>query len=79
MSTALTFDSILAQVMSLPPDDRVELAERVIINTPDDPEVEAAQLAEVRRRIADDRVGITQTVPLDEALRQVREAVLGTR
>ena len=79
MSTALTFDSILAQVMSLPPDDRVELAERVIINTPDDAEVEAAQLAEVRRRIADDRAGITQTVPLDEALRQVREAVLGRR
>ena len=79
MSTALNYDSILAQVMALPPDDRVELAENIIINTPDDAEIEAAQLAEVRRRIADDHAGVTQTVPLNEALRQVREAVLGTR
>ncbi|MEI6537398.1 MAG: addiction module protein [Verrucomicrobiaceae bacterium] len=77
MNATLTFDSILSQVMSMSPDARIELAERIIAGTPEDADREAAQLAEVRRRIADDRAGVTRTISGDEALSQVRSAVLG--
>lgn len=77
MQTETTIDSVLDQVMHLSPDNRLELAEILVASVPIDEEIEAEQLEEVRRRIAADRAGLTTRIPGPEALRQVREAVLG--
>ena len=77
MTAAITLDSFIDQAMNLSPDNRLELAERLVASVPSDAEIEAAQIKEVHRRIADDRAGKTTQIAGDEALRQVREAVLG--
>ena len=77
MNAALTLDSFLAEAMNFTPESRLELAERLVASVPADAEIEAAQIDEVTRRMEDDRAGKTTRVPGEEALRQVREAVLG--
>jgi putative addiction module component (TIGR02574 family) len=77
MNAALTLDSFLAEAMNFTPDSRLELAERLVASVPDDAEIEAAQIEEVSRRMADVRSGKMKLIPGEEALRQVREAVLG--
>jgi putative addiction module component (TIGR02574 family) len=77
MNAALTLDSFLAEAMNFTPESRLELAERLVVSVPADAEIEAAQIDEVTRRMEDDRAGKTTRVPGEEALRQVREAVLG--
>ena len=79
MSTEANFDSILAQVMSLPPDDRIELVERVIVDTPGDPEIEAAQLAEVHRRMQEVREGKAVLIPGDQVMREVSEMLAAVK
>jgi putative addiction module component (TIGR02574 family) len=77
MNAALTLDSFLAEAMNFTPDSRLELAERLVASVPEDAEIEAAQIEEVTRRMEDVRSGKMKLIPGDEALRQVREAVLG--
>ena len=77
MNAALTLDSFLAEAMNFTPESRLELAERLVASVSADAEIEAAQIDEVTRRMEDDRTGKTTPVPGEEALRQVREAVLG--
>jgi putative addiction module component (TIGR02574 family) len=77
MNAALTLDSFLAEAMNFTPDSRLELAERLVASVPDDAEIEAAQIEEVSRRMEDVRSGKMKLIPGEDALRQVREAVLG--
>jgi putative addiction module component (TIGR02574 family) len=77
MNAALTLDSFLAEAMNFKPDSRMELAARLVASVPDDAEIEAAQIGEVTRRMEDVRSGKMKLIPGEEALRQVREAVLG--
>ncbi|MFZ4764884.1 MAG: addiction module protein [Roseimicrobium sp.] len=86
MSTAITMDTVFAQAQSLTLRERLELAERLwheghdtetSAGTSETDVNEADVLAEVHRRISDDRAGRTQCVPGDMALRKVRESVLG--
>ena len=49
------------------------------VNASANPEIEARQLAEVRRRMAGVRDGGVKLVPGEAALREVREAVQRTR
>lgn len=60
--------------VALPTDVRAELAERLIASLADDapPEITLAQLAEVRRRIAQVESGEVALIPGDEALARVR-------
>ncbi|GEM_PF-900453 len=60
--------------MALPPDVRAELTERLIESLAQDisPEITSAQLAEVRRRIAQVESGEVELIPGDEALARVR-------
>jgi hypothetical protein len=44
---------------------------------PEDAKIEAAQIEEVTRRMEDVRSGKMKLIPGEDALRQVREAVLG--
>ncbi len=58
----------------LPPDARVELTERLIASLTEDasPEITNAQLAEVRRRIAQVESGEAALIPGDEVLARMR-------
>ena len=60
--------------MALPADARAELTERLVESLAQDisPEITEAQLAEVRRRIAQVEAGEVELIPGDEALARVR-------
>ena len=69
-----TTDEIFHDAVALPPDVRADLAERLIATLLGDvsPEITNAQLAEVRRRIAQIESGEAQLIPGDEVLGRVR-------
>jgi putative addiction module component (TIGR02574 family) len=69
-----TTEQIYHDAVALPPAVRAELTERLIASLADDvsPEITSAQLAEVRRRIAQVESGEAQLIPGDEALARVR-------
>lgn len=63
-------EEIFQEAMSLAPEVRAELAERLIGSLAEDvsPETAAAQLAEVKRRIAEVESGQVELIPGDEVL-----------
>jgi putative addiction module component (TIGR02574 family) len=67
-------EGILRDAMALPPDARAELTERLVEGLTQDvsPNITSAQLAEVRRRIAQVESGEVELIPGDEALARVR-------
>jgi len=69
-----TSEEIFREAMTLSPEVRAELAERLIGSLAEDvsPEITSAQLAEVRRRIAEVESGEVELVPGDEVLAQAR-------
>jgi putative addiction module component (TIGR02574 family) len=69
-----TSEEIFREAMTLSPEVRAELAERLIGSLAEDvsPEITSAQLAEVRRRIAQVESGEVKLIPGDEALARVR-------
>jgi len=72
---------ILAEIERLSAPDRADLAdclvETLIDKTP--PEVERAQIDEVRRRIAQVESGTVRLIPGEQALDQVRRLVASAR
>jgi|JI6StandDraft_1071083.scaffolds.fasta_scaffold319507_2 putative addiction module component (TIGR02574 family) len=77
MVTTLTLDSFIAEAMQFGPDSRLELAERLVASVPADAEIESAQLDEVHWRMEEVNAGRMAVIAGEDALRQVREAVLG--
>ncbi len=69
----MTTDQIERELLKLPATDRARLAERLIASLDDDTEVEAAWLAEVRRRDAELQTGAAESIPLEDALASIRE------
>ncbi|MEK6333795.1 MAG: addiction module protein [Acidobacteriota bacterium] len=69
-----TSEEIFRDAMSLPPDVRAELTERLVQSLAQEisPEITEAKLAEVRRRIAQVESGEVELIPGDEALARVR-------
>jgi len=69
-----TSEEIFRDAAALPHEARAELAERLIASLAADvsPEITEAQLAEVRRRIAEVESGEAQLIPGDEVLARVR-------
>jgi putative addiction module component (TIGR02574 family) len=74
-----TSEEIFRDAVALPPDVRAELTERLIASLAEDisPEITSAQLAEVRRRIAQVESGEAELIPGDEALARVRSLLAG--
>jgi putative addiction module component (TIGR02574 family) len=70
---------ILEEVQQLSVQERAELADLLVERLAEDapPEIAQAQLAEVRRRIAQVEAGEVKLIPAEEALAQVRGG-LGT-
>ena len=75
-----TSEEIFREAMTLSPEVRAELAERLIGSLVEDvsPEISAAQLAEVRRRIAEVESAEVELIPGDEVLARARH-LLGKR
>lgn len=74
-----TSEEIFREAVALPPDVRSELAERLIASLADDvsPAITEAQLAEVRRRIAQIESGEVTLIPGDEVLARARRLLAG--
>ena len=69
-----TSEEIFREAMTLSPEVRAELAERLIGSLAEDvsPEITTAQLSEVRRRIAEVESGEAELIPGDEVLARAR-------
>ena len=69
-----TSEEIFRDAMTLSPEVRAELAERLIGSLAEDlpPEITTAQLAEVRRRIAEVESGEVELIPGDGVLARAR-------
>ena len=69
-----TSEEVFRDAVALPPEVRAELTERLIASLAEDvsPEITSAQLAEVRRRIAQVESGEATLIPGDETLARVR-------
>lgn len=69
-----TSEEVFREAMTLSPDVRDELAERLIGSLAEDvsPEITSAQLAEVRRRIAEVESGEVELIAGDEVLARAR-------
>jgi putative addiction module component (TIGR02574 family) len=67
-------EEIFRDAMALPTEARAELTERLVESLAQDvsPDITTAQLAEVRRRIAQVESGEVELIPGDEALARVR-------
>lgn len=72
---------ILKEVGQLSPPERAELADRLIETLAHEmsPEIEGAQLGEVRRRVAEVESGAVKLIPGDQALAEVRRMVDSAR
>ena len=68
-------EQILNSALKLHPDDRVEIAESLILSLDDDraAEIEAAWAEEIKRRLDSIDKGEVQLVPWDEMMRSMRE------
>jgi putative addiction module component (TIGR02574 family) len=69
-----TSEEIFREAMSLSPEVRAELAERLIGSLAEDvsPEITSAHLVEVRRRIAEVESGKVELIPGDEVFARAR-------
>ena len=73
--------NILAEVEQLSAPERADLADRLVATLTHSipPEIERAQIEEVRRRIAQVEVGEVTLIPGGQALEQVRRLVASAR
>jgi putative addiction module component (TIGR02574 family) len=70
---------ILQTALALPWDDRVEIAESLILSLDEEKaaELNAAWADEIKRRIESIDSGKVQLIPWDEAMRSIRERLNG--
>jgi putative addiction module component (TIGR02574 family) len=72
-------EQILQSALNLNPDDRVEIAESLIVSLDEEraAEIEAAWAAEIKRRLESIDKGEVQLVPWDDVIRSMRERLHG--
>ena len=68
----INLEQVEAAALSLPPDGRARLAERLLASLEDDPEVTAVWIAEALRRVAEIQSGLVSTIPAEEAFAKAR-------
>lgn len=72
---ASQLEIVEAQALKLSPEERAQLADRLIASLFEDPEVEEAWAAEVERRIEAVESGRSELVPAAEAIARARAAI----
>jgi putative addiction module component (TIGR02574 family) len=65
-------EEIEQELLKLPLAERARLAERLIASLDEDAEIEAAWIAEVRRRDEELVSGAVEAIPLEDALTSIR-------
>jgi putative addiction module component (TIGR02574 family) len=72
-------EQILQSALNLPPDDRVEIAESLILSLDEKraAEIESAWAEEIKRRLESIDKGEAQLVPWDDMIRSMRERLNG--
>ena len=68
-------ETLEAQALKLSPEERAQLADRLIASLFEDKEIEDAWAAEVERRIEEVEAGRAKLIPADEAIARARAAV----
>jgi putative addiction module component (TIGR02574 family) len=68
-------EAVEAQALKLSPEERAQLADRLIASLFEDKEVEDAWAAEVERRIDEIEAGRSKLIPAAEAIAKARAAV----
>jgi len=68
-------ETIEAQALKLSPEERAQLADRLIASLFEDKEVEDAWATEVERRIEEIESGRSQLIPAGDAIARARAAV----
>lgn len=66
-----------AAVLSLPKGERARLAERLIASLDEDPEVEEAWAAEIKRRLDGIDRGEIEMIPAEDVLAEARRRISG--
>ena len=72
--TVATFDALVASALALPPEQRVELAERLWLSVEESDE---ALIREIERRDAEMESGAVQPYTHEEVMRDARRAIRG--
>ena len=72
-------EQVLRSALSLPADDRVEIAESLILSLDEQTaaEMEATWADEIKRRIESVDAGRVKLIPADEVMREMRERLNG--
>lgn len=72
-------EKVINEALSLPHDDRAKLAASLLasLDGPEDPDLETAWAAEIRRRIKEIDAGTVTLIPWEEVKRRIEEDVLG--
>ena len=65
------------QALKLPPHDRIVLAESLLltVNDSDNPAFDEATMANLERRLREMRDGTVEKIPVEQALKEVRDAL----
>lgn len=69
------FEMVESQALKLSPEERSQLADRLITSLFEDHEIEAAWAAEVERRIEDLESGRAELIPAADAIARARAAI----
>ena len=69
---ASSLHAVEAAALELSPEERAQLAQRLLSSLVRDPEIEAAWDAEIRRRVADLESGVVTSIPADEVFAEAR-------
>lgn len=67
-----SLQAVEAAALELSPEERSQLAQRLLASLPRDPEVEAAWDEEIRKRVADLEAGLIEATPAADLLVQGR-------
>jgi putative addiction module component (TIGR02574 family) len=70
-----TLEVLEEQALKLTPEERVQLADRLIASVFKDHELEEAWAVEVERRIAEVESGRSELIPASEAIGRARAAI----
>lgn len=71
----MTIEQLEHEVLKLPLHVRARLAERLIASLDEETEIEAAWIEEAKRRVERIEAGETETRPVEEVLREIRETL----
>lgn len=72
---AMDYDSLTSQAMSLPADQRFELAQRLWESVEGQLDEDEELLAEIARRCAEIDSGAVQPIPYEQAMREIRASL----